>query len=184
MHRNTLTRKMGEYKIKRRADRQDGARCRRDLSCRIQPSCPSSRPLAVSALTLPATHHIISSRPHRVLTHRETPSSSQTEYSMNVRPLHDRIIVSRIEEGEQKIGGIIIPDSAKEKPQQGKVIAAGNGKSKDDGKRVPLDVKAGDLILFGKYSGQEIKLDGEEFLIMREDEVLAVIEDGDTKKKK
>ena len=101
---------------------------------------------------------------------------------MNVRPLHDRIIVSRIEEGEQKIGGIIIPDSAKEKPQQGKVIAAGNGKSKDDGKRIPLDVKAGDLILFGKYSGQEIKLDGEEFLIMREDEVLAVIEDGDTKK--
>jgi len=107
---------------------------------------------------------------------------------MKVRPLHDRIIVSRIDEGEQKIGGIIIPDSAKEKPQQGKVIAAGNGKSKDDGKRVPLDVKAGDLILFGKYSGQEIKLDGEEYLIMREDEVLAVIEGGesknDTKKKK
>ena len=103
---------------------------------------------------------------------------------MNVRPLHDRLIVSRIEEGEQQIGGIIVPDSAKEKPQQGKVIAAGTGKSKDDGKRVPLDVKAGDLILFGKYSGQEIKLDGEEFLIMREDEVLAVIEDGDTKKKK
>ena len=103
---------------------------------------------------------------------------------MNVRPLHDRIIVSRIEEGEQKIGGIIIPDSAKEKPQQGKVIAAGAGKVKDDGKRTALDVKSGDLILFGKYSGQEIKLDGEEFLIMREDEVLAVIEDGDTKKKK
>ena len=103
---------------------------------------------------------------------------------MNVRPLHDRIIVSRIEEGEQKIGGIIIPDSAKEKPQQGKVIAAGAGKVKDDGKRTALDVKAGDLILFGKYSGQEIKLDGEEYLIMREDEVLAVIEDGDTKKKK
>src|SRR2546421_6265624 len=103
---------------------------------------------------------------------------------MNVRPLHDRIIVQRIEEGEQKIGGIIIPDSAKEKPQQGKVIAAGAGKVKDDGKRTPLDVKAGDLILFGKYSGQEIKLDGEEYLIMREDEVLAVIEDGDTKKKK
>ena len=95
---------------------------------------------------------------------------------MNVRPLHDRIIVSRIEEGEQKIGGIIIPDSAKEKPQQGKVIAAGTGKVKDDGKRVPLDVKSGDLILFGKYSGQEIKLDGEDFLIMREDEVLGVIE--------
>ena len=104
---------------------------------------------------------------------------------MNVRPLHDRLIVSRIDEGEQRIGGIIIPDSAKEKPQQGKVIAAGNGKSKDDGQRVPLDVKAGDTILFGKYSGQEIKLEGQDLLIMREDEVLAVIEDGgDAKKKK
>ena len=97
---------------------------------------------------------------------------------MNVRPLHDRIIVQRLEEGEQRIGGIIIPDTAKEKPQQGKVIAAGNGKAKDDGKRLPLDVKAGDLILFGKYSGQEIKLDGEEYIIMREDEVLGVIESG------
>ena len=103
---------------------------------------------------------------------------------MNVRPLHDRIIVQRIEEGEQKIGGIIIPDTAKEKPQQGKVIAAGAGKVKDDGKRVALDVKAGDLILFGKYSGQEIKLDGEEFLIMREDEVLAVIDETAKKAKK
>ena len=103
---------------------------------------------------------------------------------MNVRPLHDRIIVQRIEEGEQKIGGIIIPDTAKEKPQQGKVIAAGAGKVKEDGKRVALDVKAGDLILFGKYSGQEIKLDGEEFLIMREDEVLAVIDDAEAKKAK
>jgi chaperonin GroES len=97
---------------------------------------------------------------------------------MNVRPLHDRLIVSRIDEGEQRVGGIIIPDSAKEKPQQGKVIAAGNGKTKDDGQRIALDVKPGDRILFGKYSGQEIKLDGEEFLIMREDEVLAVLEDG------
>ena len=95
---------------------------------------------------------------------------------MNVRPLHDRIIVQRLDEGEQKIGGIIIPDSAKEKPQQGKIIAAGNGKNKDDGKRIPLDVKAGDLILFGKYSGQEIKLDGEDYLIMREDEVLGILE--------
>jgi chaperonin GroES len=95
---------------------------------------------------------------------------------MNVRPLHDRIIVQRLDEGEQKVGGIIIPDTAKEKPQQGKVIAVGNGKAKDDGKRIPLDVKGGDTILFGKYSGQEIKLDGEEYLIMREDEVLAVIE--------
>ena len=103
---------------------------------------------------------------------------------MNVRPLHDRIIVQRIEEGEQKIGGIIIPDTAKEKPQQGKVIAAGAGKVKDDGKRVALDVKAGDLILFGKYSGQEIKLDGDEFLIMREDEVLAVIDEAAAKKAK
>jgi chaperonin GroES len=103
---------------------------------------------------------------------------------MNVRPLHDRIIVQRIEEAEQKIGGIIIPDTAKEKPQQGKVIAAGAGKVKDDGKRIALDVQAGDLILFGKYSGQEIKLDGEEYLIMREDEVLAVVENGDAKKAK
>jgi chaperonin GroES len=103
---------------------------------------------------------------------------------MKFRPLHDRVVVTRIDAEAKTAGGIIIPDTAQEKPQQGKVIAAGNGKSKDDGKRVPLDVKAGDLILFGKYSGQEIKLDGEEFLIMREDEVLAVIEDGDTKKKK
>ena len=103
---------------------------------------------------------------------------------MTIRPLHDRIVVQRIDEGEQKVGGIIIPDSAKEKPQLGKVIAAGNGKSKDDGKRVPLDVKPGDSILFGKYSGQEIKLDGDEYLIMREDDVLAVVEEGDLKKKR
>ena len=96
---------------------------------------------------------------------------------MNVRPLHDRIIVHRLEEGEQQIGGIIIPDTAKEKPQQGTVIAVGNGKVNDDGKRVALDVKVGDRILFGKYSGQEIKLDGQEYLIMKEDDVLAVIED-------
>jgi chaperonin GroES len=100
---------------------------------------------------------------------------------MNVRPLHDRIIVQRIEESEQKVGGIIIPDTAKEKPQQGKVIAVGKGKVKDDGKVIPLDVKADDVILFGKYSGQEIKIEGEEYLIMSEDEVLAVIE---TSKKK
>ena len=103
---------------------------------------------------------------------------------MNVTPLHDRIIIQRLEEGEQKVGGIIIPDTAKEKPQQGKVIAAGNGKSNDEGTRIPLDVKAGDLILFGKYSGQEIKLDGEEYIIMREDEVLGVISGVDAKKKK
>jgi chaperonin GroES len=101
---------------------------------------------------------------------------------MKVRPLHDRIIVQRIDEGEQKVGGIIIPDTAKEKPQQGKVIAAGKGKVKDDGKVVPMDVKTGDIILFGKYGGQEIKLDGQEYLIMREEEVLGVIE-GKSKKK-
>jgi chaperonin GroES len=95
---------------------------------------------------------------------------------MKVRPLHDRIIVQRLEEEEQRVGGIIIPDTAKEKPQQGKVIAAGKGKAKDDGKVLPLDVKEGDTILFGKYSGQEIKIDGEEYLIMREDEVLAILE--------
>ena len=100
-----------------------------------------------------------------------------------VRPLHDRIIVRRIEETEQKVGGIIIPDTAKEKPQQGKVIAAGKGKLNDDGKLVPLDVKEGDLNLFGKYSGQEIKLEGEDYLIMREDEVLGVIEEKAAKKK-
>jgi chaperonin GroES len=93
-----------------------------------------------------------------------------------LRPLHDRILVERIEEGEQKVGGIIIPDSAKEKPQQGKVVAVGAGKPDKDGKKVALDVKAGDTILFGKYSGQEIKIDGTEYLIMREDEVLAVVE--------
>ena len=95
-----------------------------------------------------------------------------------VRPLHDRIIVKRLEEGEQRVGGIIIPDTAKEKPQQGRVIAAGKGRVKDDGKILAMDVKKGDTILFGKYSGQEIKLDGEEYLIMREEEVLGVIETG------
>ena len=101
---------------------------------------------------------------------------------MNIRPLHDRIVIQRLEEGEQKVGGIIIPDTAKEKPQKGKVIAAGAGKIRDDGTRQPPDVKAGDLILFGKYSGQEIRLDGEDYLIMREEEVLGVIDGGDVKK--
>ncbi len=101
---------------------------------------------------------------------------------MKVRPLHDRIIVQRLEEGEQVVGGIIIPDTAKEKPQQGKVIAVGKGKAKDDGKVIPLDVQQGDTILFGKYSGQEIKIDGEELLIMREDEVLAILEEAGKKK--
>ena len=90
-------------------------------------------------------------------------------------PLHDRILVRRLEEGETVRGGIIIPDSAKEKPQQGEVISVGKGKSNDEGKVFPLDVKAGDTILFGKYSGTEIKLDGEDFLIMREEEVLGIL---------
>jgi chaperonin GroES len=93
----------------------------------------------------------------------------------NIKPLHDRVIIKRIEEGEQVRGGIIIPDTAKEKPQEGEVIAVGEGKRKDDGDRIPLDVQAGDRVLFGKYSGSEIKLDGEEYLIMREDEILGVI---------
>ena len=102
---------------------------------------------------------------------------------MKFRPLHDRIIVQRLDEGEQQIGGIIIPDSAKEKPQQGKVLAVGDGRITDEGKRIPLDVAAGNLILFGKYSGQEIKLDGAEYLIVKEDEVLAVIDNAtDTQK--
>ena len=93
----------------------------------------------------------------------------------NIRPLHDRVIVKRIDEGEQVRGGIIIPDSAKEKPQEGEVIAAGSGKYREDGTRQPLDVKAGDRILFGKYTSSEIKIDGEELLIMREDEILGII---------
>jgi chaperonin GroES len=93
----------------------------------------------------------------------------------NIQPLHDRVIVKRIDEGEQVRGGIIIPDSAKEKPQEGEVIAAGLGKYKEDGSRQALDVKAGDRVLFGKYGGSEIKINGEELLIMREDELLGVI---------
>ena len=95
---------------------------------------------------------------------------------MKIRPLYDRIVVKRIEEQETIRGGIIIPDSAKEKPQEGEVIAVGNGKRLEDGKVVPLDVKVGDRILFGKYSGSDIKLDGEELLIMREDEVLGILD--------
>jgi chaperonin GroES len=95
---------------------------------------------------------------------------------MKLRPLQDRILVQRVEEETTTKGGIIIPDTAKEKPAEGKVVAAGNGKVGDDGKRVPLEVKKGDRILFGKYSGTEVKVSGEEYLIMREDDVLGVIE--------
>jgi chaperonin GroES len=96
--------------------------------------------------------------------------------SMKVRPLHDRILVKREEESEEKVGGIIIPDTAKEKPQRGKVVAVGNGKVSEEGKRTPLDVKSGDRILFGKYSGSEVKIDGDEYLILREEDVLAILE--------
>ena len=95
---------------------------------------------------------------------------------MKIRPLYDRIVVKRIEEQETVRGGIIIPDSAKEKPQEGEVVAVGQGKRLEDGKLVPLDVKVGDRILFGKYSGSDIKLDGDEYMIMREDEVLGILE--------
>ena len=92
----------------------------------------------------------------------------------SIRPLHDRVLIRRLDEQEQVRGGIIIPDTAKEKPQQGEVVAVGEGRIDKDGKRVPPDVKAGDRVLFGKYSGSEVKLDGEEYLIMREDEILGV----------
>ena len=95
---------------------------------------------------------------------------------MDIRPLYDRIVVKRLEEKETKVGGLFIPDSAKEKPQEGEVVAVGKGKRLEDGKVIPLDVKVGDKILFGKYSGSEIKLDGNELLIMREDEVLGILE--------
>ena len=96
--------------------------------------------------------------------------------AMKIRPLHDRILVERIEEGEVKKGGIIIPDTAKEKPQEAKVIAVGNGKVTEDGKKIPLDVKAGDRILFGKYAGSEVKIEDKEYLILREEDVLAILE--------
>ena len=95
--------------------------------------------------------------------------------ALNIRPLYDRIVVKRLEEKEQMQGGLYIPDSAKEKPQEGEVVAVGKGKRLDDGKLVPLDVQVGDRILFGKYSGSDIKLDGDEYMIMREDEVLGIL---------
>ena len=100
--------------------------------------------------------------------------------TINIQPLHDRVIVKRIDEGEQVRGGIIIPDTAKEKPREGEVIAAGEGKYREDGSRQSLDVKVGDRVLFGKYSSSEIKVEGEELLIMREDEILGIIERAST----
>ena len=102
---------------------------------------------------------------------------------MKIRPLHDRVVVKRIEQSEQKQGSLYIPDSAKEKPQEGEVVAVGKGKRSDDGKVHPMDVQPGDRILFGKYSGSDIKMDGEEYLIMREDEILGVLEGAGKKAK-
>jgi chaperonin GroES len=103
---------------------------------------------------------------------------------VKLRPLHDRLLVERVEEAETKKGGIIIPDSAKEKPQEGTVVAVGNGKRNEKGEIVPLEVKVGDHILFGKYGGNEVNVDDQDYLILREDEVLAVLQSGDTKSKK
>jgi chaperonin GroES len=102
--------------------------------------------------------------------------------AINIRPLQDRVILRRIEEGEQVRGGIIIPDTAKEKPQEGEVVAVGEGKYRDDGTRQTLDVRVGDRVLFGKYSGSEVKIDNEELLIMREDEILGIIQRAKSKK--
>jgi chaperonin GroES len=115
-------------------------------------------------------------RPRVVASAEAGHRSRQLESSaMQIRPLHDRVLIQRLDEGEQNVGGIIIPDSAKDKPQRGTVIAAGNGRPTVEGRRVALDVKEGDTVLFGKYSGQEIKLEGVEYLIMKEDELLAAI---------
>jgi chaperonin GroES len=103
----------------------------------------------------------------------KTPMPHVTKTTL--RPLHDRILVKRLEEQDERHGSIIIPDTAKEKPQEGKVVAVGNGKVTDEGKKLPLDVKAGDRILFGKYSGSEVKIDGEEYLIMKEEDVLGIL---------
>jgi chaperonin GroES len=102
--------------------------------------------------------------------------------AVNIRPLQDRVILRRIEEGEQVRGGIIIPDTAKEKPQEGEVVAVGEGKYREDGTRQTLDVRVGDRVLFGKYSGSEVKIDNEELLIMREDEILGIIQRATSKK--
>jgi chaperonin GroES len=119
-----------------------------------------------------------------ILLKRKLFSGGTNPMAMNIRPLYDRIVVKRIEEQETVKGGIIIPDSAKEKPQEGEVIAVGKGKRGDDGKLIPLEVQVGDRILFGKYSGNDIKIDGEEYLILREDEILGVLESTEAASKK
>jgi chaperonin GroES len=110
------------------------------------------------------------------LSRSPTTHKEDSSMALKIRPLHDRILVKRLEEGETVRGGIIIPDTAKEKPQEGKVVAVGNGKVGEDGKKIPLDVKAGDKILFGKYSGSEVKIEDDEYLILREEDVLAILD--------
>src|SRR5580765_6052648 len=122
------------------------------------------------ALSSPSTS--CDGHPHQLEGGTRTMAKAMT---MTLQPLHDRIVVQRIDEGEVRRGGLIIPDSAKEKPREGKVLAVGNGTVTEDGKKIPLDVKAGDRVLFGKYSGNEVTLDGEEYLIMKEDDVLGIL---------
>ncbi len=133
---------------------------------------PHESGVLVSALEIEANRMKIKSK----FAEHHVRRTLRKELSMKIRPLQDRVIVKRIAEEEKTKGGIIIPDTAKEKPQEGKVVAVGKGKVNDDGKLTALDVKVGDKILFGKYSGSEIKLNGEEHLIMREDDILGVIE--------
>jgi chaperonin GroES len=129
-------------------------------------------PHILNSLSQEITNSALRAQPVRASRRSEAmAATSVTTFT----PLHDRILVRRVEEGETIRGGIIIPDSAKEKPQEGEVVSVGKGKSNDEGKVFPLDVKAGDRVLFGKYSGTEIKIDGEEYLIMREEEVLGIL---------
>jgi chaperonin GroES len=121
-------------------------------------------------------HDLRSTTPGSVPLLRREAHVMATATKVKLRPLHDRILVKRLEEEDERHGSIIIPDTAKEKPQQGKVIAVGNGKLTDEGKKIPLDVKAGDRILFGKYSGSEVKIEGEEYLILREEDVLGILD--------
>ena len=118
----------------------------------------------------------ISKKMGKMVFDKLTNTSERGEYRVNIKPLGDRILVKRIEEEEVRKGGIIIPDTAKEKPQQGSIVAVGSGKVNEDGNRMPLEVKAGDRVLFGKYAGSEVKIGDEEYLIMREDDILGIIE--------
>ena len=123
----------------------------------------------------PLVHYLFSAGPRSVMVGGTDIMPQTKRTTPTLHPLHDRVLVKRVEEEQARRGGIIIPDSAKEKPQEGKVIAVGKGKVSEAGKKTPLDVKAGDRVLFGKYSGSEVKLDGEEYLIMKEEDVLGVI---------